>query len=111
MGFNAMGIWIQTTQQKHSAGFVLLPFGKGAVGQGMPHGQGMTQENPRGCRICPSAHQPSHTRGAAEPQHSLPTAATSDEFLPESSELGAGKELYKILHNQSSGTYFLSQCN
>lgn len=77
----------------------------------MPSGQGMTLENLSGCRICPSAHQPSHTWGAAEPQHSLPTTATSDEFLSESSELGAGKELYKILHNQSSGTYFLSQCN
>lgn len=71
----------------------------------------MSQENLSGCRMCPSAHQPRHKGGAAEPQHSLPTPATSDEFLSESPELGAGKELYKILHNQSSGTYFLSQCN
>lgn len=105
-----MEIWIQTAQQKRLAGFVLLPFGTEAVGQGMPRGQGMTQENPGGAGFVPVPTSPA-THGEQQSPALPPTTATSDEFLPESSELGAGKELYKILHNQSSGTYFLSQCN
>lgn len=43
VALNAMEIWIQTTQQKGSAPFVLFSFGKEAVGQGSwgcPEGKG-----------------------------------------------------------------------
>lgn len=58
----------------------------------------------------PALPHPAHGEGAARSGAAPPPQQLGMSFC-ESSGSGAGEELYKILHDQSSGTYFLSQCN